>query len=74
MRGKFVRTAIAIAVSTWAAEFVLDKFVIKSDSGDPEGFIVQSEGFGLDDIVRLVSYGAIGAFAVGLMSKGKVMA
>lgn len=72
MKSKMLRNALAIAVSTWGAEYVLDRWVIRSDSGDPDGLIVQSEGFGLDDIVRLATYGLVGAFAVSMFSKGRM--
>lgn len=66
-KGPFLSNMLAIAVSTWAAEYVIARWVIKSDSADPEGFVMQSEGFGMDDIVRLATYGIVGAGAVGLM-------
>lgn len=60
-------SAAAIGAAYFAADFLLDRFVIKSDSADPEGFIVQAQGFGLDDVVRIAAIGAAGATAIGLV-------
>lgn len=68
-KGPFLSNMLAIAVSTWAADYLVNRFVIKSDSQDPEGFIMQTAGFGTDDVVRLVTYGVVGATVVGLMKQ-----
>ena len=66
---KFLVTTAAIGAGYFAAEFILDRWVIKSDDQDPTGMILQSEGFGLDDVVRIATIGAAGALALGLVSK-----
>lgn len=66
---KFLATAAAVGAAFWVTEMILDRWVIRSDTGDPQGFIVQAEGFGLDDIVRILATGAAGAWAVGFVRK-----
>ncbi len=57
-------TAAVIGGAFWVADFVLDRFVIKSDSADPTGFILQAEGFGMDDVARVAGVGLAGALAL----------
>lgn len=62
-------TSLAIGAGYWVAKFALDRFVLKSDSADPTGFIVQTEGFGLDDVVEIVGVGAAGALALKFLRR-----
>lgn len=60
----FLMKAAAIGAGYWVAQFVLDRFVLKSDSADPTGMILQTEGFGMDDVVQILGVGAAGAVAL----------
>lgn len=59
---KFAWNLTLVSVTGLAANAAIDAFVIKSDTNDPSGFILQTAGFGMDDIVR--------GFGIGLVVLG----
>lgn len=51
----------------YAASWAYQSFVVKK--GDGSGFIEESEGFGLDDVVHWVMLGAGAYFGMSLLGK-----
>jgi len=50
--GKQGTDALVLLGSVVAGNWVAERFVLKGDKDDPTGFIVVSDGFGMDDIAR----------------------
>lgn len=61
---KFLHLSIVLGLASLVAKFVLEKFIIRSDENDTEGFILQSDGPGLDDIAVFGVIGGVGALAL----------
>ena len=68
---RFFVVAVLLALTYAVVDWVLDRWVIKSDDADPQGIIVQAAGFGLDDVVRMGAIGLTGAAVVRGLSKRK---
>lgn len=49
----------AVIVGNWLAE----RFLLKASEDDPTGFVVVSEGFGMDDVVRAAAIVGIASVA-----------
>lgn len=61
---RFFHLLIVLALASIASKWVCEKFVIKGDENDPDGFIMQTEGFGMDDIAVGLTFGLISALAL----------
>lgn len=57
MNAKLLKEAAAIAVGYMLIDWLLDTYVIKSDTADPRGLVLATPGFGLDDVVRAAAVG-----------------
>lgn len=64
---RFLMTLALLSAASLGAKWLAEKFVIKADENDPDGFILQSEGFGLDDIAVAVVFGLTGALALSFL-------
>lgn len=61
---KFFMVLLVLSIASLGAKWVAERFVIKADESDTTGFILQSEGFGLDDVAVAVTFGLVGAVAM----------
>lgn len=61
---RFFHLTIVLGLASLLAKWALGKFVIKSDENDPDGFILQSDGPGLDDVAVFLGIGGISALAL----------
>lgn len=63
-------TILVGAGGVLAGEFVAEKFVLKNGDDDPDGFILMTPGFGLDEIARGVTVFLV-TFMVLKLVRGK---
>lgn len=62
---RFLHLSLVLSIAAIAAKWICEKFVIKADENDPDGFIMQTAGFGMDDIAVGLVFGAVSALALG---------
>jgi hypothetical protein len=54
---------LAAGAGAWAADWIVNRFVLRDSDDAPSGFITRREGFGLDDVIRYtaIAFGALTA-------------
>lgn len=54
---------LAAGAGAWAADWIVNRFILRDSDDAPTGFITRREGFGLDDVIRYtaIAFGAMTA-------------
>jgi hypothetical protein len=58
-----IRDALVLFGSALAANYVAEKWVLKSSADDPNGFVLIAPGFGLDDAARAATFAVVAIIA-----------
>lgn len=64
---RFMYLAVVLSIASLLAKWVSEKFVVKGDENDPDGFVLQTAGFGMDDVAVGLTFGLIGALTLSFI-------